>query len=94
MDCHNCKFSAPVPGSSHHSECQILEKHQIFQNLNETDRFTLKLMLVSGRAVIENTQTHELQVQISEHGKKNGWADWPLNFDPIWVKICIFFDKK
>ena len=94
MDCHNCKFSAPVPGSSHHCECKAIDNHAAFANLTVTETLSLKLMLLSGRAAIQNTVTKEKQIKINEHGKKNGWADWPLAFDPIWVESCIFFDKK
>jgi hypothetical protein len=30
----------------------------------------------------------------SEHGTKNGWFYWPLNFDPIWLESCDGFKKK
>lgn len=27
---------------------------------------------------------------INEHGAKNGWANWPFDFDPIWIEACEF----
>lgn len=27
-------------------------------------------------------------------GVKGGWANWPLDFDPIWVNHCPFFIEK
>lgn len=32
--------------------------------------------------------------ELSEHGIRNGWCMWPLNFDPIWVGPCEGFDTK
>ena len=32
-------------------------------------------------------------VDINKHGKKNGWANWPVNFDPIWITKCHLFEK-
>lgn len=30
-----------------------------------------------------------------EHGKKNGWFFYPVNFDPVWrTKECINFERK
>lgn len=28
-------------------------------------------------------------IKINEHGAKNGWAEWPLDFDPIWIEECV-----
>jgi hypothetical protein len=31
----------------------------------------------------------------NEHGKRNGWFNYPHNFDPIWrTKECGNFDEK
>jgi hypothetical protein len=29
-----------------------------------------------------------LGVELDGHGLMNGWANWPLEFDPIWIKKC------
>jgi len=34
------------------------------------------------------------EVKLDSHGVKNGWAWWPLNFDPIWVNECKGFKEK
>jgi len=28
------------------------------------------------------------------HGIKNGWFNWPFNFDPIWLEVCHGFKEK
>lgn len=29
-----------------------------------------------------------------QHGIKNGWFDWPANFDPVWLVSCDGFAPK
>jgi len=31
-------------------------------------------------------------VDINLHGAKNGWASWPVDFDPIWINDCKLKD--
>ena len=31
------------------------------------------------------------QVKGNEHGIRNGWFIWPLNFDPVWLVSCDGF---
>jgi hypothetical protein len=33
-------------------------------------------------------------VKLDPHGVKNGWANWPINFDPTWVIECPFYTQK
>ena len=28
------------------------------------------------------------------HGIKNGWFNWPLNFDPTWLEKCSYYEPK
>lgn len=32
--------------------------------------------------------------KLNEHGVKNGWCFYPINFDPIWVEYCACFSKE
>lgn len=32
-------------------------------------------------------------VNANNHGVKNGWFYWPLNFDPVWLEACDGFEK-
>jgi hypothetical protein len=34
------------------------------------------------------------KVKINEHGFNNGWANFPVNFDTIWIEACDGFDSK
>lgn len=33
-------------------------------------------------------------VDLDPHGVKNGWASWPLDFDPVWIRKCMFYHPK
>ena len=36
----------------------------------------------------------EAKVSAVEHGVKNGWFYWPMNFDPVWLVSCTGFQQK
>lgn len=36
---------------------------------------------------------NRLSPQFAEHGINNGWAFWPMNFDPVWLEKCNFYEK-
>ena len=29
-----------------------------------------------------------IRVSLNAHGYQNGWANWPFDFDPIWIDSC------
>jgi hypothetical protein len=31
---------------------------------------------------------------LNPHGVRNGWANWPLDYDPVWVEYCTGFTPK
>jgi len=49
---------------------------------------SLKVELKDENGEVIHTETC---VDVNEHGRKNGWADWPIQFDPIWIDKCVFF---
>lgn len=34
------------------------------------------------------------KVKGNKYGIKNGWFNFPFNFDPVWLKSCDGFEKK
>lgn len=36
----------------------------------------------------------KLRVKLHETGVRNGWANWPFNFDPVWLVACSGFMFK
>jgi len=47
-----------------------------------------------GRAPPINISTKELNIRANPHGVKNGWFNFPLNFDPRWLENCDGFQPK
>lgn len=35
--------------------------------------------------------TAQLNIRAVEHGVRNGWFVWPVNFDPTWLQNCDGF---
>jgi hypothetical protein len=44
--------------------------------------------------VVMMTGGYAGKIQGHPHGVQNGWFNWPLDFDPTWVKGCYYFEKK
>lgn len=36
----------------------------------------------------------DVEVTGNPHGIKNGWFNWPYNFDPVWLETCNGFEGK
>ena len=39
---------------------------------------------------MHQTRKNYLEIQANDHGIKNGWFNWPINFDPCWLEHCLF----
>jgi hypothetical protein len=61
---------------------------------DESKVFELEILLSTHQVQLTNKTTGEPLVKLNDHGIKNGWASWPMDFDPIWVEGCIFETKK
>lgn len=31
--------------------------------------------------------------KFNSHGIQRGWVSWPLNFDPVWLESCNFYQE-
>jgi hypothetical protein len=87
VDCYKCKFRGSVVGSAH-SSCKILKQ---ISDKEKTEQ--LEFMLAMGQVTLTNGENEPL-VKLNPHGVKNGWAIWPINFDPVWIESCVFFKNK
>lgn len=76
-NCHQCKHHRRIPGDAHIG-CDHPEAHVI------------GLMAVITFA--EASYKSGLAVKLSRHGVDQGWAMWPVNFDPIWLLECNRFE--
>lgn len=84
MDCNKCVFKMDNTGS-HHVACTI----PTLANIPEVGF----LSEVMARAHQEHISIGGVIV-INGHGVRNGWAMYPLNFDPIWIEQCNFYKEK
>lgn len=87
-NCSKCKFKGFVPGSAHIS-CTAFR-----ENGYDKDVMLLEMLMASNQINIINTETNSPLIQINEYGRKQGWANYPLDFDPIWVEHCSIYNEK
>jgi hypothetical protein len=85
-NCYNCKYRGEVPGSAH-SCCTVLRKEG---DENNAETMMVEIGLATRKIALVNESDQKPLVKLNEHGVKSGWADWPLNFDPVWVDECPF----
>ena len=81
-ECYKCKYRGTVMGSVH-SKCQ---HPKLGGKTNE--KYAIEALLggpVHWLAV--------LGVVGDSHGIENGWFNWPLDFDPVWLKSCNGFEE-
>lgn len=83
-NCYKCEFRGTVPGSTH-SSCNIVKK--MLEGLDEGKISALEVALATGQASLDDNG--EPAVKRDPHGVKNGWAYWPLDFDPIWIECSL-----
>ena len=85
-NCYGCKFRGTIPGSAH-SCCTVLRA--VVSN-PDAPTIMLEAQIAAGQLGLVDKTTGDSLIKLNEHGVRNGWADWPLNFDPIWVESCPF----
>lgn len=90
MNCYKCIHRRNIAGSAH-SSCA----HPTAQR-NEADPLDLLLSLLGKHAgpAINFDAAVELGIELDAHGVKHGWANWPWNFDPTWVRKCNGYEEK
>lgn len=47
-----------------------------------------------GRVPPVTAMGEAVHVKGNPHGIKNGWFNWPWNFDPTWLETCDGFEAK
>ena len=80
--CYTCKHRRTLIGDAH-SECA-------HPQINGSDRILSPLLLAGG----STPPACKLNVHGSEHGIRNGWFMWPINFDPVWLVSCDGYQPK
>lgn len=85
-NCYECKWRASVPGSAH-SECT----HPVTKKTRPSDRLKLLSILRIG---VDVEAAEKLGIKAHAHGLRNGWFNWPWNFDPAWLEACEGFEPN
>ena len=89
-NCYECKHRGNVPGDRHsccnHPSVQVAKDDPMGQ----------QLATLAGVGLVSpiNAKSNELNIKGSPHGIKEGWFNWPWNFDPIWLENCDGFEQK
>lgn len=86
MNCHECKHRGEVVGSVH-SSC----RHPDIPEYDPVDRL---LVLAKRVTAVDSVTAQKFGITVNEHGLLNGWANWPLDFDHIWISGCERFEEK
>ena len=94
--CYNCIHRGTVPGSAH-SACE----HPAAKKATDGDPMvSLVGILASVRGVSATAAAPSVQkaaenlgIIASTTGLKNGWFNWPVNFDPVWLEVCKGFKE-
>ena len=71
--CYSCEYRGSVPGDAH-SCCRHPEVGDP------------TMAFFGGKSLV--LLLDKLEIQINEHGFNQGWAYWPMNFDPVWIDNC------
>lgn len=82
-NCYACKHRRSLTFDAH-SRCT-------HPRIGETDAIVTPLLVMHGAA---SGAMKRLNITLDPHGVKNGWAMWPLNFDPVWLESCDGFEAK
>jgi hypothetical protein len=76
---------------SEHSCCKALRNKA--SHPNDPGVIKLETHLAIGLVSLKTDEDEDV-IKINPHGRKNGWANWPLDFDPTWVSECQFYLPK
>jgi len=81
-ECYECKYKGNVPGSCH-SSCEY--------PLAKESGFASAMVILRMGWVHVGEGGNGILVKGATHGIKNGWFNWPMDFDPCWLERCTGF---
>lgn len=82
-DCLTCRYRGTVP-NSRHSSCKHPRVNDI---IGDHDALQILLDRLVNNHVVANFYD-DLQVEFDRAAIMEGYALFPFNFDPIWLKQC------
>ncbi len=86
MKCYECKHRGSIIGSAH-SSCGVI------RSTGSEKGMELEFMLAMRQVEMKDQDGNPI-VDIDPHGIRNGWAAWPIDFDPVWIRSCKFYTEK
>lgn len=83
--CYRCKFRRDIPGDAH-SRCNHPEASPGSSPLADV----MSIFASAGRVppVANAHAAGKLNISANAHGIRQGWFNWPFNFDPVWLQNC------
>lgn len=88
FNCWKCQYRGKVPGSAH-----ICCKHPSLGE-NTPQEEIMAIFASAGRVPPVTKTSKELNIKGKEYGIRNGWFNFPYNFDPTWLENCDGFEKE
>ena len=89
-NCHKCKYKRNNPGDTH-----IRCEHP--SNRNVLDKPILNVLsILAGVGRVQPTPLlpSELNIKGNPYGIKQGWFNYPFNFDPTWLENCDGYEPR
>jgi hypothetical protein len=92
-NCYACQFRHSIPGDAH-SECRA-PGSSVLRSMD----FMVKALAAppEGDLVVafdKGPGGPAMTIGFDVYGVQQGYAIWPLNFDPLWLKQCTAFSPK
>jgi hypothetical protein len=92
-NCYTCKHRGSVVGSAH-SSCTVFKEQKTIEMLSILLSTQGAINPTSIKVTFDADTEEEFSLpaqEWSEHGLRNGWVVFPINFDPTWLKYCLFY---
>jgi len=83
VDCYKCVHCKAIPGSAH-----VMCAYALGDRANDA---LIQLIAILGGCKVD---VPHMKVTLNEVGVKNGWCNFPINFDPVWVVECDKYEEK
>jgi hypothetical protein len=78
-NCYTCSFRKNTPGDCH-SSCS----HPVFNDNNNAMKTVMLIMRQHPASMAALEQM--TGIRFDSYGVQSGWVNFPLNYDPIWLK--------
>ena len=89
MNCYDCRYRGTLPGMVH--SCCL---HPDLEGITDDPIANMFAMFASTGRVGPVMIANRLNVKGKAHGIRNGWFNWPWDFDPVWLENCDGYEEK